>query len=609
MRNLLQDVCHQRWIILLVIAAAALLTPHDAHAQSSGQTVNECSTPTDYDSGAIEAYSCLSGNSTGLDVYVESDALGGTSGTGAQAELYLGSTQVYNSGVEKNPLDNTYIDYTYSPVTLNQTYTLDSWAYACINVNPENECTPSWGGPYTLSSVSVDVTSDIPAATPTFSPAAGAYIPTQTVTISDSTTGSTIYYTTNGATPTTSSTHYTGAVTVSATETLEAIAAAPGGYANSVVATAVYTIDATVATPTFSPVAGTYTSAQTVTISDSTAGATIYYTTNGSAPMTSSTVYSSAITVSATETLKAVATAGGYLQSAAGSAIYTLQAATPTFSPAAGAYGPSQSVTISDATSGATIYYTTNGDAPTTSSSVYSSAITVSATETLKAIAAKTSYSNSAVGSAAYTINGAAATPTFSPAAGTYTSTQTVTISDTTPGATIYYTTNGTTPTTSSTEYASAITVTVTETLEAIATASGYSNSTADSAVYTIQVATPTFSPAAGTYTSTQTVTISDGTSGAAIYYTTNGTTPTTSSTHYTGAITVSTTETLESIATHSSDTSSAVGSAAYTINIANHADLQPRGRNLRNSPDGIYQRFNHRFDDLLHHQRVDTDD
>ena len=51
-----------------------------------------------------------------------------------------------------------------------------------------------------------------------------------------------------------------------------------------------------------------------------------------------------------------------------------------------------------------------------------------------------------------YTVSGVAtaAAPTFSPAAGTYTSTQSVTISDATTGATIYYTTNGTTPTTSS---------------------------------------------------------------------------------------------------------------------------------------------------------------
>ena len=73
-------------------------------------------------------------------------------------------------------------------------------------------------------------------------------------------------------------------------------------------------------------------------------------------------------------------------------------------SPRAGTYSSAQSVTLSDATSGVTIYYTTDGSTPTTSSTVYTGPITVSSTETLKAIAAVTGDTNSAVASAAYTI-------------------------------------------------------------------------------------------------------------------------------------------------------------------------------------------------------------
>ena len=171
-----------------------------------------------------------------------------------------------------------------------------------------------------------------------------------------------------------------------------------------------------------------------------------------------------------------------------------------------------------------------------------------------------------------YTVNssGQTAAPTFSPAAGTYTSAQSVTLSDATSGATIYYTTNGTTPTSSSTKYTGPITVSSTETLQAIAVATGGTSSTVTSAAYTMtslsSVSTPTFSPAAGTYTSAQSVTLSDATSGATIYYTTNGTTPTSSSTKYTGPITVSSTETLQAIAVATDFTNSAVMSAAYTI-------------------------------------------
>ena len=173
-------------------------------------------------------------------------------------------------------------------------------------------------------------------------------------------------------------------------------------------------------------------------------------------------------------------------------------AATPVFSVASGTYTTAQSVSISDATVGATIYYTTNGTTPTTGSSVFlsGSPITVSSTETLEAIATAPGDATSAVGTAVYTITPPAATPTFSPVAGTYPSTQMVTISDSTPGAMIFYTTNGTTPSFSGSVpnpgtsiYSGQITVSSTETMNAIATANGYSPSAEASALYTIGVA------------------------------------------------------------------------------------------------------------------------
>ena len=411
------------------------------------------------------------------------------------------------------------------------------------------------------------------AATPIFSPAVGTYTTAQSVTLSDSTPGATIYYTTNGSTPTTASTKYTTAIAVTSTETIKAIAVA-SGYTNSAVASGTYTITQTAATPVFSVAAGTYKSTQTVTITDTTSGAVIYYTTNGTTPTGSSTKYTAAISVTSTETIEAIAIASGYTNSAVASATYTIQiptVGTPTFSPAAGTYTSTQNVTISDTTSGATIYYTTNGTTPTTSSTVYAGAIAVSATETIEAIAVATGDTNSAVATATYTITPPAATPAFSPAAGTYTSAQSVTISDATAGATIYYTTDGSTPTTASSKYTAAIAVASTETIKAIAAAAGYSSSTVASATYTINIpiaAAPTFSPAAGTYTAAQSVTIADATAGATIYYTTNGATPTTASTKYTSAITVSATETIEAIAVATGDANSAVATATYTISI-----------------------------------------
>ena len=96
---------------------------------------------------------------------------------------------------------------------------------------------------------------------------------------------------------------------------------------DSSVASATYTINIppqTVATPAFSPDAGTYTEAQSVTISCETTGATIYYTTDGSNPSASSTAYSGAITVGETTTIKAIAVKEGMTDSSVASTTYTI---------------------------------------------------------------------------------------------------------------------------------------------------------------------------------------------------------------------------------------------------------------------------------------------
>ena len=161
-----------------------------------------------------------------------------------------------------------------------------------------------------------------------------------------------------------------------------------------------------VAPPSFTPPASSYASnsALQVTLNTTTAGnslnssgtttATYYYTTDGSAPTIHSTKYNGAsISVAQSETLKAIAVAPGYSSaSTASSAAYTIGATM---------------------VSGNTIYYTNDGTTPTTRSKIFSNPprgvrssgpITVSATETIKAIAVAKGYSNSAVASVTYTI-------------------------------------------------------------------------------------------------------------------------------------------------------------------------------------------------------------
>ncbi len=179
-----------------------------------------------------------------------------------------------------------------------------------------------------------------------------------------------------------------------------------GGYWNDVWMFTPPPTAPAVATPTFTPPGGTYSSIQNVHISTTTDNATIYYTTDGSVPTTSSSVYSEPIvTLTAKTTISAIALASGYIPSAEATAIYTVNAPAPVFTPPAGSYASVQSVQISTATPDATIYYTTDGSTPTTSSGIYDGPISIGQTETIKAMVTATGYSApSAVVSATYII-------------------------------------------------------------------------------------------------------------------------------------------------------------------------------------------------------------
>jgi len=166
----------------------------------------------------------------------------------------------------------------------------------------------------------------------------------------------------------------------------------------------------------------------------------------------------------------------------------------PSISPNGGTFTSSVSVTLTCATTGVTIYYTTNGTAPTTNSLIYSSPFAVNSTITVKAKSFKSGYADSAIASATFTINttqAAVATPTITPDGGTFTNSLKVTLNCKTAGTKIHYTIDGTDPTSNSTLYkATGISITNTVTLKAKAF-KGTNTSATVAEAYTIVVPLP----------------------------------------------------------------------------------------------------------------------
>lgn len=498
------------------------------------------------------------------------------------------------------------------PITVSSTKSINAIAIA------------SGYSPSTVASATYTIESQVPA--PTFSPAGGTFTSAQTVTISDSVSGATIYYTTDGKTvPTTSSAQYRGPITVSSSETIQAIAAA-SGYFNSSVSSAIYTISSGGST-TINLGSGFTAGAMTLNGS-ATLNGTRLRLTSGAPSQAGTAWYGTQVNIQQFNSNFSFQITGGTTQTADGFT-FTIQGLGPAALGGAGAslgYAGGQvpitnSIAIKfdlynnsgEGPDSTGVY--TNGASPTvpavdmTSSGlnlhtndIFNVRVSYDGTNLIMNITdtiTNASFSNSwsinipgTIGSnAAYvgftggtggqtsiqeiigwTLSSSAAvpaaTPVIAPATGTYSGAQAVTITNSSSGATIYYTTNGTAPTTSSTKYVGSFTVNATTTVQAMAAGGGFTQSPTASSTITIAspAAAPVIAPATGTYSGPQTITITDSSSGATIYYTTNGTAPTTSSSKYFSSFTVNSTATVQAMASGGGFTQSPTASSTITI-------------------------------------------
>ncbi len=272
--------------------------------------------------------------------------------------------------------------------------------------------------------ITLNNTTPSKVATPVISPATGTYSSQQTVSISCSTQGAQIYVTTNGNNPVVGTTFtrlYTGPFQVLQSTTVRAIGVLSGA-ANSNLATSFITISSPgiVANPTVSPNGGSHNGSVTVTLSTSPSDAQIYYTTNGNTPLLSpfpnsfTRLYTGPFILTASATVRAIGVKAGLSNSGVAAVNFTINSsgtvAPVVFSPAPGVYAGPQSVSMTSATSGAVIYFTTNGNTPLLNpfpnsfTRIYSSPVSVTANTTIRAIATKSGMTNSATAVGIYTI-------------------------------------------------------------------------------------------------------------------------------------------------------------------------------------------------------------
>ena len=258
-----------------------------------------------------------------------------------------------------------------------------------------------------------------------------------------------------------------------------------GSLAPSMVPIPITGLESGVAAPTFSPAAGTYDQPIEVTISTATPDATVYYTTNGDDPTEDDAIASDPfetypIWIGGTTQFKARAFKPGMAPSPVSQTEYVLNIVPPpdqpTFSHEGGFFSSPLDVEIFSTTPGAEIRYTLDESEPTATSELYVGPLHI-ATRTLIKARAFLNGRGSDTAAVLFMFDfGRAATPTATPAAGMYEQPQSVTLSAQ-PGASIYYTLNGGTPSEGSTLYESPVLIASNLTLRARAFHPDYTQS------------------------------------------------------------------------------------------------------------------------------------
>jgi len=396
----------------------------------------------------------------------------------------------------------------------------------------------------------LDGTYGFQAATPGFLPGSGSYPNAQLVSLSTSTDGASIRYTTDGTDPSAlNGSVYSAPISVEVNQTIKAYAFKPG-YLDSPIVAATYAIGTyipVVDTPVLNPASGTFTETRSVAMSVGTPGAVIRYTTDGSEPTEASDEYTAPVSLAlnTVTTIKAKAFKVDWMPSATTTELYVItgQVAAPMFIPPAGSYTAAQNVVLTSATEGAFFRYTLDGSDPVAGSPLYTTPINVpqNLITTIKARAYKSGWADSDVSTAVYNVTGKVAftPPAFTPPSGTYATGQMINISAPVPAsATVKYTIDGTLPSrTNGIEYTAPFSLATGATVQAIAYLDGWEDSQVVSAQYNFNVAAPVYTPQSGTYPSLQ-VTIGSATPGSQIRYTMDGSDPSdTVGTLYTGPI------------------------------------------------------------------------